>query len=320
MYRWQVMLAVALGVWCVMAGPAWARSFTDDLGRTVEVPDRPLRIVSLSDTDITIPLLELGVMPVASHGRVGVNGAGAPYLRSGALLTGVDFDTAPIRFIGATEVDLEAVANERPDLIIAEKGRLAALETLQDLAPTVVLDAAGLGASHVYSRLADLTGQQVRLQTLETRYQAALQALKDTVHPERYTVSVIQPLNGKISVYHTYRALGRVLRDAGFRFPPLIDAIPVGGRMEIGAERLPEIDADVIFDPYRADRGEGPRADIADMEALVPNFCAFLQACRQGRYVMVSREEAISNSYSALFLMVSMVQAQMAERPRVTLK
>lgn len=40
---------------------------------------------------------------------------------------------------------------------------------------------------------------------------------------------------------HSYHSLGRVLRDAGFRFPPLIESIPEGGRMDVSAERLPEL-------------------------------------------------------------------------------
>jgi iron complex transport system substrate-binding protein len=34
----------------------------------VTVPLHPQRIVSMHDLDITIPLIELGVPPVASHG------------------------------------------------------------------------------------------------------------------------------------------------------------------------------------------------------------------------------------------------------------
>jgi iron complex transport system substrate-binding protein len=43
------------------------QTFTDDLNRKVVVPVHPKRIVS-HDLDITIPLIELGVPPVASHG------------------------------------------------------------------------------------------------------------------------------------------------------------------------------------------------------------------------------------------------------------
>lgn len=54
---------------------------------------------------------------------------------------------------------------------------------------------------------------------------------------------------------HSYHSLGRVLRDAGFRFPPLIESIPEGGRMDVSAERLPELDADFVFATWRGDTG-----------------------------------------------------------------
>ncbi len=289
------------------------RSFTDDTGRTVAVPAKPLRIAALHDIDITIPLIELGVMPAASHGRVGLDGK--PYLRSGALLTGVDFDNSAILFLGANDIDLEKLVEARPDLIITTVGRPTPIEALERIAPTVALDAAKFGAPHVYRKLSELTGTEARLAVLEHRYESGIAALKQAVDPAAITVSVFQPLNGKISTYHTYRSLGRVLRDAGFRFPALIDGIEEGGRLEVSAERLPELDADFIFDPYRSDKGDTSDKEIAAMEKVLPGFCAFLKACREGRYVMVSREEAISNSYAALFLMTAMVQATVAPRP-----
>lgn len=48
-------------------------------------------------------------------------------------------------------------------------------------------------------------------------------------------------------MHHSYHALGRVLRDAGFRFPPLIERIPDGQRIDVSAEQLPELDADFVF-------------------------------------------------------------------------
>ncbi|MCX8995536.1 ABC transporter substrate-binding protein [Rhizobiaceae bacterium BDR2-2] len=289
------------------------RPFTDDTGRTVAVPARPARIASLHDIDITIPLVELGVVPAASHGRIGLDGK--PYLRSGALLAGVDFDNSDMLYIGSTDIDIEALAEARPDLIVTATGRPTPVDILERIAPTVVLDATRLGAPHVYARLAELTGTQARLSVLERRYRSGIEALKRAVETDKVTVSVLQPLNGKVNTYHTYRSLGRVLRDAGFRFPALIDSIPEGGRIEISAERLPELDADFIFDPYRSDTGGTSAEEIAAMEKVLPGFCTFLRACREGRYVMVSREEAISNSYAALALMTAVVQASIAPRP-----
>jgi iron complex transport system substrate-binding protein len=120
------------------SAPPTNSNFTDDLGRTVTVPLHPQRIVSMHDLDITIPLIELGVPPVASHGRTRPDGS--HYLRSSAQLTGVDFDNSDIRFIGTADIDLEAVAAAKPDLIITEPSRHVSVEQLEKIAPTVSID------------------------------------------------------------------------------------------------------------------------------------------------------------------------------------
>jgi iron complex transport system substrate-binding protein len=106
-----------------------------------------------------------------------------------------------------------------------------------------------------------------------------------------------------------------VLRDAGFTFPPLIERIPEGGRIDVSAERLPELDADFVFATWRGDTGGKPQDEMAAMDAVMPGWCNFLSACRTGHYVLISREEAISNSYAALGLMAAQVQSQIAGRP-----
>ena len=40
-----------------------------------------------------------------------------------------------------------------------------------------------------------------------------------------------------------------------------------------------------------------------------------MQACRTGHYILLPREEVISNSYAALSLLVAQVQSQIAGRP-----
>lgn len=308
--RWFVSLLV------LCAGAAAAvdsQTFTDDLGRTVSVPLHPQRIVSMHDLDITIPLIELGVPPVASHGRTRPDGS--HYLRSSAQLTGVDFDNSDIRFIGTADIDLEAVAAAKPDLIITEPSRHVSVEQLEKIAPTVSIDHLQGSAPLIYRKLAQLTGSQARLAVLEHRYQEQIKQLKATVDPQQYRVSVIQANNGKVTVHHSYHALGRVLRDAGFRFSPLIDKIPDGQRIDVSAEQLPELDADFVFATWRSDTGGKPQDELKAMEAVMPGWCDFMRACRTGRYILLPREEVISNSYAALTLMVAQVQSHIAGRP-----
>ncbi|WP_455811388.1 ABC transporter substrate-binding protein [Pseudomonas graminis] len=309
--RFLFSLLLLIGATAAAAVPT--QSFTDDLGRTVVVPLHPIRIVSLHDLDITIPLIELGVPPVASHGRTRPDGS--HFLRSSGLLTGVDFDNSNIQFIGTADMDIEAIAAAKPDLIITEPSRNMAVEQLEKIAPTVSIDHLKGGAPRIYSKLAQLTGSQAQLAILERRYQEQIKQLKLMVDTQHITVSVIQANKGKITVHHTYRALGRVLRDAGFRFPPLIDSIPDGDRIEVSAERLPELDADFIFDTWRSDTGGKPQEEIAAMDAIMPGWCDFLKACHSGHYILLPREETISNSFAALSLMVAQVQSHIAGRP-----
>ena len=50
------------------------------------------------------------------------------------------------------------------------------------------------------------------------------------------------------------------------------------------------------------------------MNKVFPDYCQFLADCREGRYILLPREEAISNSYAALNLMVSTVQSHVSGR------
>ena len=305
--RWFVSLLVLLAG---VASAADTQTFTDDLGRTVTVPLHPQRIVSLHDLDITIPLIELGVPPVASHGRTRPDGS--HFLRASAQLTGVDFDNSAIRFIGTADIDLEAVAAAKPDLIITEPSRHVSVEQLEKIAPTVSIDHLQGSAPRIYRKLAQLTGTQNRLALLERRYREEIAQLKRTVDTQHISVAVIQANQGKINALHTYHSLGRVLRDAGFTFPKIIDSIPPGGRIDVSAERLPELDADFVFATWRGDTGGKPQDEIAAMDAVMPGWCELLTACERGHSVLLSREEAISNSYASLSLMVTQVQTHIA--------
>ncbi len=74
------------------------RTVTDDTGTEVSIPGKPLRIVSLHDSVLTVPLLELGVTLVGSHGRGDTEEEA--FIRSSAAITGIDFDNSDIVWVG----------------------------------------------------------------------------------------------------------------------------------------------------------------------------------------------------------------------------
>ncbi len=113
-------------------------------------------------------------------------------------------------------------------------------------------------------------------------------------------------------MHHSYHALGRV-RDAGFRFPPLIERIPTVSALTSARNSCRSWTL-ILSSPRRSDTGGKPQDELQAMEGVMPGWCDFLRACRTGHY-FTAAEEVISNSYAALSLMVAQVQSHIAGRP-----
>lgn len=288
------------------------RSFTDDAGRTVDIPTDPQRIASLHDLSITIPMIELGVYPVASHGRT--TEAGEGFIRSSKVLTGVDFDNSDIEFLGNLPVDIEAVAASEPDLIITTPWQTASVQQLEAIAPTIVLEDTIRGDFGMHEIIAELTGTQEQLVILEGRYEGQIEQIKRLIDTSSISVNVIQGVDGQVYTWHTYGGLGRVLRDAGFVFPEIVDAIEPGGHAALSAEQLPELDADFLFVTYRTDTLETPQIALDHLENVIPGFCDYLHACRENQMTIMPREEASASSYYALGVMAYTVVSHISGR------
>lgn len=293
---------------------ALAREIIDDTGRRVEIVDRPQRVVSLDDADLTVPLLELGVVPIASQGRLGRGGR--HFLRSGMTLTGQDFDNTGMTFLGMQPVDVEAVAALKPDLIITFKGRPTPPEQLQAIAPTVVIDDIARGPDGIYDILADLTGRQATLDHLRRRYHAQIAQLRLMAGDKPPVISVISATGDrKLSVERSYGSIGLVASDAGFATPSLTKTIAENSGAVFSPEALPDFDADIVFDTYRNDRNETAKDARTRLENMLPGYCRFLRACREGRYYFLPRDEAKSTTYSARMMAIALLTGIVSSLP-----
>lgn len=302
----------------VLAFPAIAkdtRTITDDLGRRVELPAQPLRIVVTESQSLAVPLIELGLVPVGSQGMMfdGVN----PQMRGSAVTTGVTFETGPVEFIGFRELDVEAIAALEPDLILhsLEVEPYTGVDTdrLSAIAPVVALNSFQRNLNDHHAKLAEITGAAADGARLRARYDAQLAQLVGLTDPGNTTVSTFMPDDHTLYAEHTWGVLGQILRDAGFQFPAIIDDITPGSSTTISPERLADFDADWVFLTYRTDAGETPADVDAAMEAIVPNWCDALRACREGRVVFLPRDEATTPSYAAASALLFSLVSHMAD-------
>lgn len=293
---------IALAVVAALAMPASAqetRTIVDDSGTEVTIPADPQRIVALHDLSLTVPLLELGVRPVGSHGRTRADGT--PFIRASAQITGVDFDSSDIAFVGNNPADVEAVAELDPDLILTVDWQDAPLDQLRAIAPTVMFDGSMTDDWAQYDRLAEITGRPDRLAAMKRRYAAQIDLISGLLDTSDITVSTIHARgDGDLFAFNPYGNLGKVLTDAGFDRPDAIEEIPAGTSEDFSVETLPQFDGDFLLATYRSSAGETPADMRAKFEASVPGYCQLLHACRNDQMVLLSRAEATTTSYDAL--------------------
>ena len=301
---------------CALALPAMAqetRSFTDHAGRIVTIPANPQRIAALGASLVTVPLIELGVMPIASQGTVRMDGS--KIIRASKVTTGADFDTSDIRFLGDNPVDIEAVAAARPDLIILPDWQNVSLDQLEKIAPTLVY-ASNTPLHEAQAFFAELTGTGERLALNRARYDAQVAQIRALV-PEGTTVSYFQGnKGGKLFSWNEYGHIGALLRDAGFVFPDIINTIPKGEHRLFSAEKLTDLDADWIFITYRTDHQQTPLDAIEGMKSVLPNWCEVLEACRAGRVVYLPRAEAVTPSYDAAMAVAFAIVSHLSDPAR----
>jgi len=300
----------------VLALPATAqnmRTITDDTGTDVTFPAAPQRIVALHDSVLTVSLLELGVIPVGSHGRL--TDDGAPFIRSAKTLTGIDFDNSDIAFVGAFPVDLEAIAALSPDLILTTQWQDAPIDQLRQIAPTVQIDYSARGVWEPYATVADIVGQTAQIAAMEARYAAAIDQIRDRIDTGSITVSTIHAHDEGLFAYNPYGNIGRVLYDAGFAQPQAILDVPLNNWADFSAETLPQFDGDFIITTFNGSVGDTADDVRAYFEKLVPGSCDLLHACRTGQMFVIPREEASATTYDALLATAYTIQSIVAGRP-----
>lgn len=216
------------------------RPFEHAAGVT-DVPVSPQRIVTTTDQNALLPLLELGVRPVASAGLVQDDG-------SREFRRVEEFDTSGIEFVGSYgQPNVEAVAAQNPDLIVGYEFDEDYYEELSRIAPTVLIQIFDRGLDEALLDFADLVNRRGRAEELRDSYVRRVDALLDGLGDRRdeLSVSVISAGDSPGQFYRADvgQALGTVMGDLDLPRP----APQRGDSDTFSLETLSGHDADTVL-------------------------------------------------------------------------
>lgn len=223
------------------AEAAGTRSVTHAAG-TTEVPSDPQRIVTTTDQNALLPLLELGVRPVGSAGLLAPDGTTTFRRTEG-------FDTSGITFTGAfLEPNLEKVASLQPDLVVGYEFDEDFYDDLSAIAPTVLVQIFERPLTEALLELGELVGERERAEALQQEYDARIAALRDELgaRVETLSVSVVGAGDpGTFTREDTGQAIGTVMDDLGL--PRVAAQAADSGDEALSLEQLGTRSADVVL-------------------------------------------------------------------------
>lgn len=243
-------------------GIGW--SFSDDKGVTIELPERPVRIVA--DVNIAAPLWDYGIVPVALFGwNASLDDEGKLSAAGGRI------DPTMVEFVGDVNepIRLEDAVAMEPDLILtithAPDDPLdywsidpSVLPQVQAIAPVLALSGTGRSDISVErtAKLAEALGADLstpEVQAQKERYGAAIAAFSAAAAEQAELTSLFSSVkkDGAIVIANPpdwrdlawYRALGLNIIDP--------DAEPLSYWEELSAENALKYPSDILWQSTR---------------------------------------------------------------------
>ncbi|MGP4049302.1 ABC transporter substrate-binding protein [Streptomyces sp. 2A115] len=218
-----------------------------------ELKAEPKRVIVLDVGELD-NVVSLGVKPVGWAPTEG--SAGIPsYLKKDA---GSPKDVGTINAL-----NLEAIANLEPDLILGSELRAAKLyPQLSQIAPTVFSIRPGFTWKENYLLNAAALDKTAEAKTKLATYETKAKALGDELGADKPTVTMLRYMPGMIRLYAKASFIGTILDDVGIPRPKnqQINDLAV----EISPEKIDDADADWIFTGVYGDAKKTDRATAED--------------------------------------------------------
>ena len=287
-----------------ISATAEAREVVDTMGRTVDIPDHPERVVVMSEPAIAIPMIELGVNPIGSFGRAD----------DGTYQVGADFiDTLfgpnqkkPQGIGNNRQVDLEKLYSMKPDLIIGTEFDVDKVKQLSTVAPVYMqhYTTGHLDNFVIEENLAKLFGKETTFQTLKEKYfedvQETKKQLPESLENKTYLPVIIMD---QINIVGEGIGVSQPLNDLGMKpFEVSNDKTHSDGSpkivLPISAETFGSLNPDILV--VIINWGAPDKSIEATNEALnklVPGWETYMKPAREGRVIYLDGSKVFTPSF-----------------------
>ena len=287
-----------------ISATAEAREVVDTMGRTVDIPDHPERVVVMSEPAIAIPMIELGVNPIGSFGRAD----------DGTYQVGADFiDTLfgpnqkkPQGIGNNRQVDLEKLYSMKPDLIIGIEFDIDKIKQLSTVAPVYMqhYTTGHLDNFAIEENLAKLFGKETTFQSLKEQYLEDVQETKKQL-PESLENKTYLPviIMDQINIVGEGIGVSQPLNDLGMKpYEVSNDKTHSDGSpkivLPISAETFGSLNPDILV--VIINWGAPDKSIEATNEALnklVPGWATYMKPAREGRVIYLDGSKVFTPSF-----------------------
>ena len=229
---------------------------------STNIKSTPKRVVILTNEG-TEALLSMGVVPVGAV----KSWTGDPWYDH------IADQLKDTKVVGTeSEVNVEAIAALKPDLIIGNKMRQEKIyEQLSAIAPTVFAETLRGDWKANYSLYAKAVNKVDKGNEVLEKYNARIADIKEKLGDKKnMKVSMVRFMSGEVRIYHKDTFSGVILNDLGFARPESQNVDDFAEK-NVTKERIPAMDGDILF-YFTYDTGDGKGNTLAKEWLADPLF------------------------------------------------
>ncbi|WP_059172185.1 ABC transporter substrate-binding protein [Bacillus sp. FJAT-27445] len=244
---------------------------------TTTLKKAPERVVILTNEG-TEALLALGVKPVGAV----QSWTGDPWYEH------IKDDMKDAKVVGVeSQVNVEAIAALKPDLIIGNKMRQEEIyEQLSAIAPTVFAETLRGDWKQNFELYAKAVNKEEKGKEVLANYDKRIEDLKGTLGDKlNMKVSMVRFMAGDVRIYHKDTFSGVILNELGFARPESQDVDDFAEK-NVTKERIPAMDGDVLF-YFTYEEGDGKASQVEKQWIEDPLF-KNLEVSKKGNVHQVS--------------------------------